>query len=82
VTSGNLALVAESDNEVLAQLQSVLTELGLVAVAVRDGVEALRLIDRGVPSLVLADVGLGVFDGYALCASDRRNRLDPSPSFS
>jgi HD-GYP domain-containing protein (c-di-GMP phosphodiesterase class II) len=40
----------------------------LVPVTVKDGVEALRLIDRALPSIVLADVSLSVLDGYALCA--------------
>jgi len=72
MTSENLALVADSNGEVFTQLQPVLRDLGLHAVAVADGVEALRLIDRHSPSLVLADAELGILDGYALCARLRQ----------
>jgi len=72
MTSENLALVADSSAEVFAQLQPVLTGLGLEAVAVPDGVEALRFIDKSRPSLVLADASLGILDGYALCARLRQ----------
>jgi HD-GYP domain-containing protein (c-di-GMP phosphodiesterase class II) len=72
MTSENLALVADSNGEVFAQLQPVLTDLGLQAVAAVDGVEALRLIDSSLPSLVLADAALGILDGYALCARLRQ----------
>jgi HD-GYP domain-containing protein (c-di-GMP phosphodiesterase class II) len=75
MTVENLALVADSNREVFTELQSVLTELGLEAVAVGDGSEALRFIDQRVPSLVLVDAALEILDGYALCA---RLRKEPS----
>ncbi|MFQ5790820.1 MAG: HD domain-containing phosphohydrolase, partial [Acidobacteriota bacterium] len=72
MTAPRVAVVADPSNETVNQLLSVLLELGVETLAARDGAEALLLIRRDRPLLVLAEAGLGVVDGYALCSRLRR----------
>jgi HD-GYP domain-containing protein (c-di-GMP phosphodiesterase class II) len=75
---GNLALVADSNSEIFAQLQPVLTALGLEPVCANSGARALQIIEETSPSLVLAETELGGLDGFALCA--RLRQYEPTQS--
>ena len=75
---GKLALVADQSSEIFAQLQPVLTALGLEPVCANDGTHALQIIEETSPSLVLAATELGGLDGFALCARLRQNETTRS----
>ncbi len=64
----NLVLVADPNSGTIASLLPVLSKLGLHPVPARDGLEALRLVDRERPLLVIAEMTLDVVNGTALCA--------------
>jgi CheY-like chemotaxis protein len=62
-------LVAEDDRVVLELLVAVLREeLGVRALGVRDGRQALRLIEDGAVDLVLVDATMPGLDGSELAA--------------
>ena len=65
-------LVADPNGGTIAQLLPVLSEPGLKQFPARDGVEALRLVDRELPLLIIAETALDVIDGAALCARLRQ----------
>ncbi len=73
-----LALVADQSSDVFAQLQPVLTALGLEAVCANDGTRALQLIEQASPTLVLAETELDGLDGFALCARLRQHEATRS----
>jgi CheY-like chemotaxis protein len=67
-----IVLVAEDDPVVLDLLVAVLREeLGVRALGVRDGREALRLVEDGGVDLVVVDVTMSGLDGAGLAARMR-----------
>lgn len=56
------------DHENLLQLQSILlVSQGYEVKGVKDGQEAIQLIDSDPPDLVILDIGLPGVDGYEVC---------------
>jgi HD-GYP domain-containing protein (c-di-GMP phosphodiesterase class II) len=74
----NLALVADSSSDIFAQLQPILTSLGLEPVCANDGPQALQVIEESSPLLVLAETELDGLGGFALCARLRQNEATRS----
>src|ERR1044071_9773636 len=68
-------LIVEDSPTQREHLQYILEERGFVTVAASDGKEALELISRQKPALVITDVTMPEMDGYELC---RRIRMDDS----
>lgn len=64
--AGNLILIVDDTRENADILASVLCEYGRTRVAY-DGLEALHMIKKEKPSLVLLDIMLPVIDGYTVC---------------
>lgn len=62
--SGKRVLLVDDDIRNIYAMTALLDELGLLVVAVKDGVEALQVFDREPFDLVLMDMAMPNMDGY------------------
>lgn len=69
------ALVVEADPAVLRLTQDTLTEAGYEVVTAADGVEALRVLERVHPEIVIADWNAPGIGGAQLCSQMRRQEF-------
>jgi predicted Zn finger-like uncharacterized protein len=70
---GRLVLVADADVAAGKELAHALTEWGLEPVLVHDGVEAILMIQRTLPRVVILDAGLPKMFGFQVCELVKRN---------
>jgi CheY-like chemotaxis protein len=68
-------LVAEDIPNILELLEVTLTFKGYPVITARNGLEALELIEREKPALVITDILMPKMDGYALAHRLRTNPL-------
>ena len=68
-------LLVEDEPELRAALRVRLTAAGFECEAASNGKEALLVLARWQPDLVVADLLMPEMDGYALCRSIRSNAL-------
>lgn len=59
-------LVVEDDPALREALEETLTDAGFLVVVARDGAEAMLMIERALPSLVISDVQMSPVDGLEL----------------
>jgi diguanylate cyclase (GGDEF)-like protein len=69
------ALVVDADPAVLRLTQDTLTEAGYEVVTAADGVEALRVLERVHPEIVIADWNAPGIGGAQLCSQMRRQEF-------
>ena len=74
-TNAARILVVEDDHNILRQIEFNLQSHGYAVTTAMTGVEALRLMMRERPDLLITDVMMPEMDGYELVASVR---ADPS----
>lgn len=67
-------LVADDEPNIVAALEFLLQRNGFEVMVARNGEEALQLVERAAPDLVLLDVMMPVRSGYEVC---RRIRERP-----
>jgi CheY-like chemotaxis protein len=67
-------LVVDDDPDIRRSLAMLLRHYGHVVETASDGLEAVKLAERGKPDVILLDVGLPGLDGYEAC---RRIREQP-----
>ena len=72
--SGVSVLIVEDSPTQAAQLRRTLERRGLSVVAARNGAEALDLLQKNLPTLVLSDVVMPGMTGFQLCS---RIKADP-----
>lgn len=60
-------VVAVPDRGTATKLLPMLSAIGLAPLSAGDGVEAIRLVDRERPVMVIAETELDVVDGFELC---------------
>ncbi|TAK25018.1 MAG: response regulator transcription factor [Chloroflexota bacterium] len=65
--SGSAILVVEDDPRMARLLHQVLTQQGHEILRAHDGAEAIDIVDRERPDLVLMDIGLPGIDGLQAC---------------
>ena len=65
-------LIADDEPNIVAAIEFLLTKRGYEVHTARDGGEALRLVERVIPDLVLLDVMMPQTSGYEVCQSIRR----------
>ena len=66
-------LVVDDIPENVRLLEAVLVPRGYEVVTARDGLEALDLVEKEEPDLILLDVMMPGLDGYAVCSHIRAN---------
>ena len=66
-------LVADDEPNIVISLEFLLEQGGYRVLVARDGHEALEVIEREVPDLVLLDVMLPRVSGYDVCQRIRQN---------
>ena len=59
-------------------LRDIITELGYLPVLTENGVQALKLVERRKPQLIILDVAMPEMDGYEFCRimKDNANTRD------
>lgn len=73
VSANRTILIVEDSPTQAEQLHYLLAKHGYSAAIARSGEEALELIQRTAPALVISDIVMPGMDGYTLCAALRRN---------
>ena len=68
-------LLVEDEPELRAALRLRLTASGYVCETANNGKEALNLLSRGLPDIVVTDLLMPEMDGYSLCQQLRSNKL-------
>jgi HD-GYP domain-containing protein (c-di-GMP phosphodiesterase class II) len=71
-----LAVFASLSDDTLLELQPLLSDLGLATVTAHDAAEALRLVAKKQPELVIAEADQGSMDGHTLC--NRLRQKEPT----
>jgi DNA-binding response OmpR family regulator len=66
-------LIADDEPNIVISLEFLLEQDGYRVLLARDGHEALEVIEREVPDLVLLDVMLPRLSGYDVCQQIRQN---------
>lgn len=73
-----LAVFASLSDDTLLELQPLVSELGLTTVFATDHDEALRLVNKDDPGLVVTEAGRSGVDAPSLCARLRRESPNPN----
>ena len=68
-------IVVDDDDLVRQVVTELLTDAGYAAIGAADGQEALQLVERRPPDLVLLDLLMPRLDGWAFCAAVRERGL-------
>ena len=63
----NKILVVDDDPYILMSLEFLMKKEGYEVKVARNGTEALEIIHREIPSLILLDIMMPDVDGYAIC---------------
>lgn len=66
-------MIVDDERSLLWLLEQVLGEQGHSVLTASNGREALQIMEREQPDLVISDVMMPVMDGYALLENIRRN---------
>jgi diguanylate cyclase (GGDEF)-like protein len=70
------ALVVDDDQIIRLLARKTLEQAGFVVEDAADGHQALEIIERGMPDLVLLDVVMPGIDGFAVCSRIRQHAHD------
>lgn len=69
ITNQRPILVVEDDEAILRSVEEILADEGYVVAVASHGREALELIERTPPCLILLDMKMPVMDGWAFAAA-------------
>lgn len=69
----NKILVVDDDPYILMSLEFLMKKEGFDVRVARNGTEALEIINRDLPSLVLLDIMMPDVDGYAICSQVKKS---------
>ena len=72
-----VVLVVDDNQENLELLQAYLEDVDCETIAAHDGLEALRIIERRAPDLILLDVMMPKMSGFEVC---KKVKNDPQTS--
>lgn len=67
-------LVVDDDPYILMSLEFLMKKNGYDVIVARNGTEALDLLEKRVPDLVLLDIMMPDVDGYAICKHIKSNK--------
>ncbi len=75
--TGSKILIADDDDSIVELIALYLRKEGFEVITAGDGGEALRLIERQNPDLVLLDIMMPVRDGWEVCREIREHSRTP-----
>lgn len=70
----DLVLVVDDSPETLRMLTDALEEAGMTVLVARDGQQALSIVEKVAPDVILMDAVMPGTDGFATCRKLKRNR--------
>lgn len=74
VEARNIVLVVDDSPETLRMLTDALEDAGMTVLVARDGNQALAMIDRITPDVILMDAVMPGMDGFETCRQLKRNQ--------
>ena len=66
-------LIVDDDPYILMSLEFLMKKNGFDVMVARNGTEALEIVEKQVPDIVLLDIMMPDVDGYAICSSIKSN---------
>jgi len=77
VSRKNLNVLVVDDHDAIREtLQTALDDEGFVVQTAANGEEALEILERWRPNVILLDLMMPVMDGWTFCAAQRRSGSD------
>lgn len=70
-------LIADDDEQIRDVLKIALTQAGFETTEVEDGKAAMTVVARGMPDLIVLDIGMPEMDGLAVCRELRKTSEVP-----
>ncbi len=67
-------LVVDDDPYILMSLEFLMKKNGFEVMVARNGTEALEIVEKQVPDIVLLDIMMPDVDGYAICKHIKNNK--------
>jgi DNA-binding response OmpR family regulator len=65
-------LVVDDEPDQLEVVQTILSEVGFSVDTVTNGFDALKMVEKSLPGLIIVDANMPKMNGFALCESLRR----------
>jgi CheY-like chemotaxis protein len=72
----NHVLVVDDDSAIVSTVEALLSDEGYEVTTAGDGREALRELERELPTLVLLDMRMPIMDGWSFAQEVRRRGLE------
>lgn len=74
VETRNIVLVVDDSPDTLRMLTDAIEEAGMMVLVAREGAQALAMIDKITPDVILMDAMMPGMDGFETCRQLRRNQ--------
>lgn len=74
MNANHTILVVDDDPYILLSLDLLMKKNGFDVKVARNGTEALEIVNKEVPALVLLDIMMPDVDGYAICSHIKSNK--------
>ncbi len=71
----NKILIADDDSEMLESLASLLEASGYKVTRAENGVEAVEMAEKELPSLIMLDIHMPKMDGLKACQAIKSNKV-------
>lgn len=68
-------LIIDNDESILTQLDYYLSQTGFKILTVKDGKNALQLIEQQTPDFIILEINLPVIDGFEVCRQIRQQQI-------
>jgi len=65
-------LVVDDEPDQLEVVKTILSDAGFSVAITTNGFDALKLVDKSLPGLIIVDANMPTMNGFALCESLRR----------
>lgn len=74
MNANHTILVVDDDPYILLSLDLLMKKNGFDVKVARNGTEALEIVNKEIPALVLLDIMMPDVDGYAICSHIKSNK--------
>lgn len=71
----NKILIADDDSEMRESLVSLLTQAGYEVIEAANGLEAVEMAEKELPSLIMLDIHMPKMDGLEACKAIKSNHV-------
>ncbi len=75
--SAHIVLVVDDSPETLSLLTDAIEDAGMTVLVAREGEQALSIVERVLPDVILMDALMPGTDGFETCRRLKRNKRSP-----